>query len=89
MTTITYTCDKCNKQVDNPQELFELALVLTRYGNNTTNIKAQEWCRECLLSHGIVAWRDDAIPKPPAPPTLEDMLVQFIDQRIDEKNYQS
>jgi DNA-directed RNA polymerase subunit RPC12/RpoP len=84
MTTTTYHCDRCKKQLETQRELITLKLTVNcGYGDSSSAIAPQEWCRECCISTGFVRWStEEKVSLPEQSPTLEDFLRNMIQQEI-------
>ena len=72
MRTTTYTCDRCGKTVEAMRELHPIHLGIGNHGDRVT-----EWCRDCLVSTGMVKWVADVKPPDP-PPTIAEQLEELL-----------
>lgn len=89
MIITTYTCDKCGHEQKEPKQMWAVGIV-AREQRDKTYTKYQDspkekvlWCRSCLVKLGILP---SAVNDPPAPtpvPTLEDMILEIVQEAID------
>ena len=91
MIVTTYTCDKCHHSQEKqatPRQLWEIGIGITVFGSRISSYSRslcneQLWCRECIVSVGLLppteSERKDA---PSQPPTLEDLLREMIQEEI-------
>ena len=91
MIVTTYTCDKCKHsqtEKDKPRQLWSvgitLATVLRAPYSSTNPVHTAQWCRECLISFGImVPSKTDETKAPISPPTFDEMLRDLIQEEME------
>ncbi len=88
------TCDRCNEEV---ADLFEVGAgkrtVTYRSSQSCWTVSGQldkEWCRNCCISLGIFGKshyieEDKAVVIQTPPPTLEELIREFIREEINER----
>lgn len=93
--TLVYTCDWCQKVIEDHGEQNSMDTVKlvtkpinrhTQYDNSSTHYEGL-WCRSCLIETGLR--RQDYKEKkedPITPPSLEDLLRTLI-QEVAEQTY--
>ena len=89
MTIVTtYTCDKCgSKQTEpsNPRQMWRVAINFSDAGKpsypmHRTLAHEKLWCRDCVVSAGLVPPKVDE--PTPEPLTLEEMIREIIQEEI-------
>ncbi len=91
MIVTTYTCDKCkHSQTERgkPRQLWDIGIILNTVPRAPYTSKAPlhsaQWCRECLISAGImVPSKTDETKAPLAPPTFEEMIREIAQEEIE------
>src|SRR5579863_876863 len=83
MVTMTYTCDKCKKEVDGGDICrVELRVQFLQYRSDyKTPDKASEWCRECVERAGFLPVRI-ITQEEVKPATLEDIIREIVQQEV-------
>lgn len=86
-TTTTYTCDRCHSTaIDDKNFLFRVELTAR---DISSKLLQADWCHACLVQYGFLgptkSERDAGIVLPAAPPTLEQILAEWISDRVDER----
>lgn len=90
MKTTTWTCDRCSKAQDTPEQMWEVGLAVKSLDNRhytpTVDImQKQEWCRACLDRYSVlIRW---AAPEPlteTSAPTLEDFIREMVREVVKE-----
>jgi len=97
-TTITRYCDRCKKEITNPEQIWLVQILIlnestartNRYGASfynqaSGNAKKQEWCRRCADELNLVGMAYTPPKDEPTTkaPTFEDQLRQIIRNEID------
>ena len=90
MTIVTtYTCDKCGSsqtETSNPRQMWQVAISFSdagkpNYPMHRTLTHGKLWCRDCVVSAGLVPPKvDEPTPKPL---TLEDIVREIIHEEIE------
>lgn len=89
MIKTTWTCDRCAKNQDTPEQMWEVGATLksadTRHHNPRTDSKVtQLWCRTCCETYPFLFPVSREAPKPAPVPTLEDFLREIIREEIQD-----
>lgn len=89
MRTVTYRCDKCgDEDTSNKMDLTEIFVGTSGSSYAIGKNLSQEWCRQCLISVGIVhpSYAKDKSNVPEVQEvTLEDMMRDMIRKEIDNQ----
>lgn len=82
--TTFYICDRCGKsQENNSKDMHHVSIMIRsipppHYGTVHDGSHKKLWCRECLARTGIVDWEEPGVTPPTTPPTLEDMIIEIV-----------
>ncbi len=83
-----YICDHCEKTQENePKGMHFISIRVQesspRYSSSfSKEMHKQLWCRKCLVEVGIVDWKQPDATPPPTPPTLEDMIIEIVENTV-------
>lgn len=88
MIKTTWTCDKCKKEQDTPEQMWEVGVTLKsadnrHYATRTETKVTQLWCRECCEVYPFIFPTDKEIPTATAP-TFEDFLREIFREEIQD-----
>jgi hypothetical protein len=85
MITTTYKCDKCGKEQDTANQMWNLALTCQPQDYLTDwavpKLKAL-WCRECTERAGLNPVRATKGEEPPNPAKLEEIIRDIVRQEV-------
>lgn len=97
MIKTTWTCDRCSKTQDTPEQMWVIKVNLQhltdvgRYATINTSYEAVtvHWCRVCCEAFELLgrhANKAQQLIAPAPTPTLEDLLREIVREEIQQVN---
>lgn len=84
---VTRTCDKCNCNVDNNSQLWEIGvsakLASPMYVPSDSSLPRIQVCRQCLEELGIHVRKETVMPEGHKPPTTEELIREIVTRCVD------
>ena len=84
-----YKCDKCGGIQESKEQFWQIAVTLTSYGLHvsSSNInKSMHACRKCVIDLGLLPPPDKQAPTAPPPLTIEDLIIEIVQQAVVDAN---
>lgn len=81
-----YECDKCHARQDTHDQFWTVGIKAESFQHNSNEFVDKKFkmqvCRACLESFGIYVQIKPNEPPRPTPPTLEDLIVEIIENTV-------
>ncbi len=88
MKTVTYTCDRCKKDINYPDDqVWNVAVIYDCEPREPCVFSGEpkaQWCRRCIEECRLVPAPPVPVPPLPPPPTIEDLIREIVGQAVEE-----
>jgi len=91
MITTIYKCDKCGNTQKTPEQFWRVGVVVNIVTSKLYNVlyesspHTMQVCRDCLEHFGIHPQKKTIESPTYNPPTLEDLIIEIVNNAIDER----
>lgn len=94
MIRTLFACDRCGAESSKGEGLYHVGVMINSVSYPLSRPSMdfqQQWCASCCeqvgLKRTMIAYHEAAAPKEPATivPTLEDMIIELIDERLADR----